>query len=193
MAPIATTARIPRILAAVMAAAVAAAAAASTSERASASGSAPAPAPVAAADSAASTPSTTASIDSLRDEVRKAEIAFARTMAARDHAAFVTFLADEAIFVGPRRTLRGRQEVAEGWKRLYEGPQAPFSWAPQQVEVIASGTLALSSGPVKDPSGKRVGTYNSTWRREPDGAWKIVLDNGCPECECQTTPKTDAK
>jgi ketosteroid isomerase-like protein len=121
---------------------------------------------------------------SLTEQVRRAEIAFAKTMADRDHAGFSSFLADEAIFVGPNRVLRGAKEVAAGWKRFYEGRQAPFSWAPEQVQVLDSGTLALSSGPVRNPAGKRVGTFNSVWRREPGGKWKIVLDNGCPPCDC---------
>jgi hypothetical protein len=52
------------------------------------------------------------------------------------------------------------------------------STEPQRVEVLDSGTLALSSGPVRDPQGKRIGTFNSVWRREPRGAWKVVFDNG---------------
>lgn len=119
----------------------------------------------------------------LAEDVRERERAFARTMAERNHGAFVTFLADEAIFVGEKQAFRGKAAVAEGWKRLFDGPQAPFSWEPERVEVVESGTLALSSGPVRDPSGKRVGTFNSVWRREADGTWKIVLDNGCPPCE----------
>lgn len=119
----------------------------------------------------------------LTDEVRERERAFAKTMADRDHQAFVTFLSDEAVFVGQKQAFRGKAAVAEGWKRLFEEPQAPFSWEPERVEVVESGTLALSSGPVRDPSGKRVGTFNSVWRREADGTWKIVLDNGCPPCE----------
>lgn len=125
--------------------------------------------------------------EELREQVKKAETAFAKSMADRDHAAFVSFLADEAIFVG-RTALRGKQAVAEAWKRFYEGPQAPFAWAPERVEVLDSGTLALSTGPVYDPDGKRSGTFNSTWRREKDGRWKIVLDNGCPQCDCGPTP-----
>lgn len=121
----------------------------------------------------------------LRDQVWKAETAFAKTMADRDHAKFVSFLADEAIFFGSKGVMRGKAEVAEGWKRFFEGPSAPFAWGPEKVEVLASGTLAMSSGPVSDPeSGKRVGTFNSVWRREKEGTWKIVLDNGCPQCEC---------
>ena len=75
--------------------------------------------------------------------------------------------------------LRGREQVADGWKGFFEGAQAPFSWDPDHVEVLPSGTLALSSGPVFDPSGKRVGTFNSVWRLEADGRWRVVFDKGC--------------
>jgi ketosteroid isomerase-like protein len=117
----------------------------------------------------------------LQQQVRDRELAFAKTMADRDHAAFTSFVSDEAIFLG-RTVLRGRAAVAEGWKRFFEGPQAPFSWEPERVEVTDSGTLAISSGPVRDPSGQRTGTFVSTWRREADGQWRIVLDTGCPPC-----------
>lgn len=123
---------------------------------------------------------------SLVEQVRRAEIAFAKTMADRDHAAFASFLSEEAIFVSQNRVLRGAKEVAAGWKRFYEGPKAPFSWQPEQVVVLDSGTLALSSGPVRDSSGKRAGTFSSIWRREPGGNWKIVIDRGCPPCDCAT-------
>jgi ketosteroid isomerase-like protein len=128
---------------------------------------------------------TQANVATLAAEVRAAERAFAKTMADRDHAAFVSFLADEAVFLGPKTTLRGKKAVADGWKRFYEGAQPPFSWEPERVEVLDSGSLALSTGPVRDPHGKRAGTFNSVWRREPGGAWKIVLDNGCPPCDCR--------
>jgi ketosteroid isomerase-like protein len=118
----------------------------------------------------------------LAEAVRARETAFARTMADRDHAAFASFVAEEALFFGSDRVLRGRAAVAEGWKRYFEDAPAPFSWAPERVEVVDSGTLALSSGPVLDPAGRRVGTFISTWRLEKDGVWRVVLDIGCPPC-----------
>jgi ketosteroid isomerase-like protein len=116
-------------------------------------------------------------------KVRVREAAFAKTMADRDLAAFATFVAKDAVFLG-KTALRGRPAVVEGWKGLFDGPKAPFSWQPDRVEVIDSGTLALSTGPVLDPQGERVGTFNSTWRLDDDGEWRVVLDTGCPPCKC---------
>ncbi len=115
----------------------------------------------------------------LQEQVRETERAFARTMAGRDHDAFTSFLSEEAIFFAGQAAIRGREAVAEAWKPFFDGPQAPFSWEPDIVEVLDSGTLALSSGPVKDPEGNITGTFNSIWRREPDGTWRVVFDKGC--------------
>lgn len=113
-----------------------------------------------------------------------AERAFAKTMADRDHTAFATFVAEDGLFFGDNEVLRGRAAVAEGWKRFFTADTpAPFSWEPDTVEVV--GEIALSSGPVHDPAGNRVGTFNSTWRRDPDGRWRVLFDKGCPPCDCK--------
>jgi ketosteroid isomerase-like protein len=130
----------------------------------------------------------TAELEALAAQVRMTEAAFAATMASRDHAAFTSFLDDEAVFFG-RGVLRGKQAVAAGWKGFFEGAEPPFSWAPEQVEVLASGTLALSSGPVYDPGGKRIATFSSIWRRTVEGKWTIVFDKGCPHCEEAPKPQ----
>ena len=121
----------------------------------------------------------------LKQQVIDTETAFAKTMADRDHAAFVTFLADETLWFKSKGILRGKAAVAEDWKRFYEKPQAPFSWKPTEVEVLESGTLAISSGPVYDPAGNLVGVFNSIWRQEAPGVWRIVFDKGGCPCEGQ--------
>jgi ketosteroid isomerase-like protein len=121
----------------------------------------------------------------MRQQVRDAELAFARSMATRDLTAFGNLLADDAVFFGREGADHGKAAVIAAWKPLFEGPTAPFSWEPEIVEVLASGTLAFSSGPVKDPSGKQTGVFNSIWRRETGGVWKVVFDKGCT---CPTGP-----
>jgi ketosteroid isomerase-like protein len=122
----------------------------------------------------------------LAKQVEDTERAFAQTMADRDFEAFQSFLSDEAVFFAGNTPLRGKQQVSDTWQRYFEEPAAPFSWEPELVEVLASGTLALSSGPVRDPAGNRVATFSSIWRLEPSGQWRIVFDKGsrdCPEPE----------
>ena len=131
----------------------------------------------------AGTPAASSSNETLARQVRAAETAFAKTMAARDLKGFQSHLAEEALFFGRDGVLRGKAAVVAGWKPYFEGPKAPFSWEPEKVEVLDSGTLALSTGPVRDPEGHLVGTFNSVWRREADGRWRIILDKGCPVCE----------
>lgn len=131
--------------------------------------------------------------DALERSLAETERAFAKSMADRDYAAFTSFLADEAVFFGAKRILRGRDEVAAGWKAFFEAKRAPFSWEPERVAVLSSGTLGVSSGPVHGPDGRRVGTFNSTWRRRSDGRWEIVLDLGCPPCDCGASPQAEPK
>ena len=73
----------------------------------------------------------------LTSQVRAAETAFAKSMADRNAAAFASLLADDTVFFGGQGVMRGKSAVAAGWKRFFDGPSAPFSWQPAEVEVIA--------------------------------------------------------
>lgn len=119
-------------------------------------------------------------LEQLRRQVDQTERAFARSMAERKLDDFARHLSEQTVFYNGRQVLRGREAVLAVWKAYYEGPQAPFSWEPDQVDVLADGTLAHSSGPVRDPSGKRVSRFNSVWRQEAPGVWRIVFDKGQP-------------
>ncbi|MBT8398699.1 MAG: nuclear transport factor 2 family protein [Gemmatimonadetes bacterium] len=117
-------------------------------------------------------------VESDVEEVKAREIAFAKTMADRDLDAFLTFVSPEAIFFAGNQPLRGRDAVAQAWGPFFQAPTPPFSWHPDVVEVLESGQLALSSGPVLGPTGEQVGRFNSIWRKDADGQWRVVFDKG---------------
>lgn len=120
----------------------------------------------------------------VRQQVFAAERAFAKTMADRDLRGFAAFISDEAVFFSGPNPLRGRQQVIDWWTRYYTAPVAPFSWELEEVEVLESGTLALSSGPVRNPQGKIIARFSSIWRLEAPGTWRVVFDKGSEVCSC---------
>jgi len=63
--------------------------------------------------------------------------------------------------------------------------KAPFSWEPERVEVLESGNLAMSMGPVFDNEGKQIATFSSIWRRDKSGKWRIIFDKGNDICSCE--------
>lgn len=117
-------------------------------------------------------------VNTAASEVEAREIAFAKTMADRDFEAFLDLISPEAVFFSGNEPKRGHAAISQAWARFFEGETAPFSWHPDVVEVLESGRLALSSGPVRDASGEIVGRFNSIWRRDGDGQWRVVFDKG---------------
>jgi ketosteroid isomerase-like protein len=118
-------------------------------------------------------------------QVISTEQAFAKTMADRDFKTFVTFLSQDAVFFSGSEVTRGPSAVAAKWEPYFAGREAPFSWTPDHVEVLASGNLALSTGPVFQ-NHKIVGRFSSIWRLESGNTWRVVFDKG--ETVCGITP-----
>jgi ketosteroid isomerase-like protein len=129
---------------------------------------------------------TLALAGSAEDQVRCAELAFSRSAEQRDLAAFESFLDPDARFTGAE-TLRGAAAVVAGWRPFLEPGGPSIEWAPDTIEVLASGDLALSQGPFRirmaDEAGREIvstGRFFSVWRRADDGTWKVVFDGGSP-------------
>ncbi len=114
----------------------------------------------------------------LREQVIEAERGLATSMARRDFDGFQAYLSREAVFVEPGGALRGKEAVAQGWRGHFDQAAAPFAWAPGEVEVLASGTLAFSGGALVDGAGKQVGRFHAVWRLEGPGTWRVVFYRG---------------
>ena len=120
-----------------------------------------------------------------KQQVTDVERAFARTMADRDLKAFAALVSEDTVFFSGPKPLHGKKTVVDFWARFYSGPAAPFSWEPDEVEVLDSGNLAISSGPVRNPQGRIVSRFTSIWRLEAPGQWRVIFDKGSPVCDCK--------
>ena len=102
-------------------------------------------------------------------------------------AAFQHFAAPDVAFIDtdPRK-FRGPAAVIE---RI--GPDQPGSkltWSASFTDVSDDGTLGYNygryewRGPGADGK-ERIGTgwFLTIWKRQPDGSWKYVMDNGAPD------------
>ena len=67
---------------------------------------------------------------------------------------------------------------------IIDGSAVVLRWYPATVAVDGSGELAYSSGPaLYEKAGAqgpeyRLGAFHSIWRRDGDGAWRVVFDDG---------------
>ena len=127
---------------------------------------------------------TTCAAADVADEVRCREIAFSRAVEEQDLEAFREFIDADARFVGANVS-RGVDEVAATWTVFFKENGPTIKWRPQIIEVLADGKLALSRGPYRAlspfPNGDVVeqwGTFNSIWRLNDDGEWRVVFDAG---------------
>ena len=118
------------------------------------------------------------------DDVRCHEIGFSLAAEARDADRFRGFVDDDARFVSSA-VVRGPADIVQAWSVFFEADGPSIKWRPQFVEVLEDGDLALTRGPFRvratDEDGNDVeswGTFNSVWRRQADGSWKVVFDAG---------------
>jgi ketosteroid isomerase-like protein len=119
-------------------------------------------------------------------DVRCREIGFSKSVEQQDLSAFASFVDSDARFVGTQ-VLRGSDEVTEAWSVFFAEEGPTIKWRPQIIEVLKDGKLALSRGPYhttyEDAEGNTVeswGTFNSVWRLNEDGVWRVVFDAGSP-------------
>lgn len=130
------------------------------------------------------------------DQVRDHEKAFARTMVDRDFEAFGRLVAEDAIFLNGSKPLRGKAQILQFWKGYFADKEPPFYWLPEQIEVLPTGNLAWTSGPVYTKDGKVFSRFHSVWRQAAPGQWRVVFDQGTEVCNCvspiSTAPAIEA-
>jgi ketosteroid isomerase-like protein len=110
-------------------------------------------------------------------DVLATDAAFAaRAMAVGHHAAFIEYLAADAVLFRPDAV------PGQEWLATHEPAGGQLEWSPAAAAVDCTARLAVTTGPwryANAEGGEPVaGHYLSVWRRDAQASWRVVLDHG---------------
>lgn len=97
-------------------------------------------------------------------------------------AALASVMHPEGMVIRPGVTLSGADEISRGL-----APPAgagPMYWQPDRVEVSNGGDMGMTSGryvQVMTGAEAQQGRYVVVWRRDSEGAWKILTETRIPD------------
>jgi ketosteroid isomerase-like protein len=112
---------------------------------------------------------------------------FAKDVLERGGAAFVDWFAEDGVTLGNGKApVVGRVAIA---KSATWSPQSyQLTWTPTEAQMGPSGDIGYTwghfEGRSKDAAGNPVittGRYITIWRKQANGAWRVVLDAGANE------------
>ncbi len=111
------------------------------------------------------------------EDARAADATFAaRAAEIGYHAAFVEYLAEDAVLFRPE-AVNGQE-----WLAAHEPAGGRLEWSPSAAAAGCTATLAVTTGPWRysnTEGGEPVaGHYLSIWRLDAQSQWRVVLDHG---------------
>jgi ketosteroid isomerase-like protein len=131
-----------------------------------------------------------------RRAVQEVDRELSRASESRNIDAFTALLDTDTVFVsesGP--PARGREAVRLKWAVFFDPAGPSLTWEPYEGEVSSQGDLGYTRGKFlfqgKDDAGKPVterGEYLSIWRKQQDGAWRLVVDSSLPATDPGVAP-----
>jgi ketosteroid isomerase-like protein len=126
--------------------------------------------------------------EKIKKEVAAMEDAFCAMAAEKGLlAAFSHFAAPDVAFLDtdPRK-FRGPDAVRE--RMGTDQPGVKLTWSASFTDVSDDGTLGYNYGRYESrrpsPDGKEVvrgGWFLTIWKKQPNGSWRYVMDNGTPD------------
>ncbi len=121
-------------------------------------------------------------VEAERSAVLAADRAWSQTPPDLD-AFMSNFTPDGASLSGNAPAAEGIEAVRSSNQELFGAPGFALSWSPSRADVSACGDLAYTVGSYEitsnDAAGNaqtRPGKYLTVWRKQADGAWRVVVD-----------------
>lgn len=118
------------------------------------------------------------------DALLAADAAWMKVYAAKDLEKSVGFFDNQGSMLPSNAPIAsGKGAITKSLASAFATPDYTLSWHANKVGVARSGELGYTSGTydfsMKDASGKTIsdkGKYLTVWKREADGAWKVLFD-----------------
>ncbi len=117
--------------------------------------------------------------------VKATEAQWNQDWATHDLEKITAHYADDAVLIVPgAAAVVGRTAIHDGMKTMASDPATSLKFSATKVEVARSGDIAWTEGDytltLNDPQTKKTiddhGSYVTTYRKQPDGTWKAVVD-----------------
>ena len=114
---------------------------------------------------------------------------FCRDFAARGVDGWMSWFAEEPVVFPPDGpVIRTKAEAYAFYRKMFATPGMQLTWKPLGGMISSSRDLGFTWGSWEsrgtDAQGKavrRTGKYQTTWKKQADGSWKIVADIGNPD------------
>jgi ketosteroid isomerase-like protein len=118
--------------------------------------------------------------------IMKADADFNQAVADRDLKRFLSFVHESATFNGGTPDeIHGRDGVAKDWAQYFQASGPRLTWKPTKGEILGQGDLGYTVGswelrglPAGGQPAVTRGNYLTVWRKQADGAWRVVFDTG---------------
>jgi ketosteroid isomerase-like protein len=116
--------------------------------------------------------------------IREADAASLRAIATKQTEATLSYYDEGASILIPNAPIAtGRVDIRKAWEQMFAIPGFDLAPKTAKVEVARSGDLAYTQGTYEfaaiGPSGAPVkdrGKFVVVWKKQTDGAWKILAD-----------------
>jgi ketosteroid isomerase-like protein len=116
--------------------------------------------------------------------IMKADSAWDKASEAKSADGWLSFYSDDAIMMPPGENVcKDKASREASIKKMFATPGASLRFQASKVDVAQMGDLGYAVGAYqwnsKDANGKdyhETGKYCETWKKQPDGNWKCIVD-----------------
>jgi ketosteroid isomerase-like protein len=131
------------------------------------------------------------------EQLKQADLAFARATAERGLEGFSSFLSEDVMSIRPNTpVVEGSKALAGRWAPMLNDPATSITWQPLEAVISDDGDMGFTVGSYEvaksGPQGRSVagtGKYITIWKKQPDGAWKVVFDSGVQDAPPAEAPQ----